>query len=310
MEQKLKRGFRRCSSPQTCRSDYDVEINDCSCGGYTVDSTNIGLGLVNYWFNYWSRYISKIKSSILVYFDMLPSSLVLLVVGSVASADPVRKPHIMLVLADDFGWYNIGWRNPEIRSPALDGLAKDGIILNRHYTFKYCSPTRSSLLSGRLPLHVNQNNECNLIESRSGIDLRMTLLPAKMKQAGYSTHMVGKGHLGARTPANLMINRGFDSHFGFLKGGEDHQTQCLSDADGWKGPDLWRNHGPAVQGMCKTRFKDFAVGFGCTTVFAIPGDAFAVRDPSWVSSDMYDDTLMLFTADNGGVTHGGQLGNN
>lgn len=99
MEQKLKRGFRRCSSPQTCRSDYDVEINDCSCGGYTVDSTNIGLGLVNYWFNYWSRYISKIKSSILVYFDMLPSSLVLLVVGSVASADPVRKPHIMLVLA-------------------------------------------------------------------------------------------------------------------------------------------------------------------------------------------------------------------
>ena len=50
---------------------------------------------------------------------------------------------------DDFGWYNIGWRNPEIRSPALDALAADGIVLNRHYTFKYCSPTRASLLSGQ-----------------------------------------------------------------------------------------------------------------------------------------------------------------
>eukprot|EP01047_Picozoa_sp_COSAG01_P065834 COSAG01_NODE_8966_length_2600_cov_4.632947_6_plen_84_part_01 len=41
--------------------------------------------------------------------------------------------------------------------------------------------------------------------------------------------IAGKGHLGARTPSNLMINRGFDRHFGFLKGGEDHLTQCLSD---------------------------------------------------------------------------------
>lgn len=60
--------------------------------------------------------------------------------------------------------------------------------------------------------------------------------------------MTGKGHLGARTPANLMINRGFDRHFGFLKGGENHQTQCLGDRGfpSGNGPDLWRDHGPAV----------------------------------------------------------------
>ena len=61
-----------------------------------------------------------------------------------------------LQIADDFGWHNIGWRNPEIKSPNLDALAAAGIKLDRHYVFKYCSPTRSSLLSGRLPLHVNQ----------------------------------------------------------------------------------------------------------------------------------------------------------
>lgn len=131
--------------------------------------------------------------------------------------------HLLIMLntrrsfpVDDFGWYNIGWRNPEIRSPALDGLAKDGIILNRHYTFKYCSPTRSSLLSGRLPLHVNQNNECNLIESRSGIDLRMTLLPAKMKQAGYSTHMVSDAFYAGseRTKTCLLVSLFFFSSLG------------------------------------------------------------------------------------------------
>jgi hypothetical protein len=167
---------------------------------------------------------------------------------SVATSAVTKKPHIFIILADDYGWHNIGWRNPEIESPNLDGLAAEGIKLDRHYVFKYCSPTRSSLLSGRLPLHVNQNNEANDIESRSGIDLRMTLLPAKMKQAGYATAMSGKGHLGARTPSNLMINRGFDRHFGFLKGGEDHLTQCLSDRGfpSGRGPDLWRDHGPAI----------------------------------------------------------------
>jgi arylsulfatase A-like enzyme len=67
-------------------------------------------------------------------------------------------------------------------------------------------------MSGRIPPHVNQNNKCNNIESTSGVDLRFTLLPQKMKVAGYTTAMVGKSHLGARSPANLPINRGFDSH--------------------------------------------------------------------------------------------------
>ena len=44
--------------------------------------------------------------------------------------------------------------------------------------------------------------------------------------------MVGKSHLGARSPANLPINRGFDVHFGFLKGGEDHYTQGSGSVGG------------------------------------------------------------------------------
>ena len=72
----------------------------------------------------------------------------------------------------------------------------------------------------------------------------MTMLPERLKKAGYRTAMVGKSHLGARSAANLPINRGFDRHFGFLKGGEDHLTQRSRD-DGLSFVDLWRDHGPA-----------------------------------------------------------------
>ncbi len=58
--------------------------------------------------------------------------------------------------------------------------------------YKYCSPTRSSFLTGRLPVHVNQDNQCNDASSTSGADLRMTLLPEKLRLAGYETAAVGK----------------------------------------------------------------------------------------------------------------------
>ena len=97
------------------------------------------------------------------------------------------KPDLILMLADDLGWNNVGWRNAELRTPALDEGRATGIDLQRMYAFKYCSPTRSSLMSGRLPLHVTQNNKNNDVDNPGGADLRMTLLPQRLKAAGYRT---------------------------------------------------------------------------------------------------------------------------
>eukprot|EP01063_Lacrimia_lanifica_P028197 TRINITY_DN407_c0_g3_i3.p2 TRINITY_DN407_c0_g3~~TRINITY_DN407_c0_g3_i3.p2 ORF type:complete len:400 (+),score=178.57 TRINITY_DN407_c0_g3_i3:349-1548(+) len=68
----------------------------------------------------------------------------------------------------------------------------------------------------------------------------MTLLPQKLKMKNYSTAMIGKGHIGARSAAFLPHNRGFDHHFGFLSGAEDHNTQRHGDM-----VDLWLNDAPA-----------------------------------------------------------------
>ena len=118
-------------------------------------------------------------------------------------------PHLIVLLVDDLGWHNVGFRNPQQHSPNLDELARSGAQLARHYTYRWCSPSRSAFLSGRLPIHVNEANAPN-ITSPGGIDVRMTLLPQKLKQGGYQTAAYGKWHVGARFRENLPSHRGFD----------------------------------------------------------------------------------------------------
>ena len=155
-------------------------------------------------------------------------------------------PHLIAILVDDLGWHNVGFHNKLQISPNIDALVASGAELSRHYTYRFCSPSRSALLSGRLPIHVNEDNPPS-ITSKGGIDLRMTLLPQKLKTAGYVTATYGKWHLGARQWPNLPMNRGFDHHLGFLTGGEDHYTQLAYEAvsKGKKPVDLWQNAQPA-----------------------------------------------------------------
>ena len=67
------------------------------------------------------------------------------------------------------------------------------------------------------------------------------LLPQALKSAGYKTAHIGKWHLGASSPARLPISRGFDEHFGYLTGAEDHWHQTIGEGV----VDLWRQKSPA-----------------------------------------------------------------
>ena len=158
---------------------------------------------------------------------------------STALCSTATKPHIIMVLGDDVGYYNLGFTegNPEAYTPNMDTLTKEGVKLDRHYVFKYCSPTRSSLMSGRLPIHVNQDNPGAL---GGGVDLRMTMLPKKLKTVGYATHHVGKWHLGQTFIENVPASRGFDTSLGYLSGSEDHFTQRVG-----AGVDLFEQFAPA-----------------------------------------------------------------
>ena len=148
-----------------------------------------------------------------------------------------KLPNIVFVLVDDWGFADVGFRNPAISSPNFDDLAKTGLVLNRHYVFKYCSPSRASFLTGRWPHHAHQWNLPPT--DMAGTNLKMTMLPAKLRMAYYSTHMVGKWHQGFFDPKYIPTNRGFDTSSGFLSGGENHMTQKMQCAT-----DYWKNDAP------------------------------------------------------------------
>jgi hypothetical protein len=130
-------------------------------------------------------------------------------------------------MVDDLGWNGLGFNggNTEIKTPYIDELAHGGVILNNHYVYKYCSPTRASFLTGRVPGHGIQENNLGMT-AKVGCNIALTMIGAKMKQANYRTAQVGKWHQGFYTKDYTPHGRGFDSSLGFLGGGEDHLSQC------------------------------------------------------------------------------------
>ena len=115
---------------------------------------------------------------------------------AVAGASP---PHLVYILADDLGWHAPGFREPSLLTPALDDLRANGVELSGYYTYKYCSPTRASLLTGRLPFKIESTRN-NLIpfSQEDGVNLNFTMLPAKLKAAGYKCVVSRRGSLRTR----------------------------------------------------------------------------------------------------------------
>jgi len=80
-----------------------------------------------------------------------------------------KLPNILLVLADDLGWYDVGFHNPKIQTPHIDKLAKDGVILDNYYVQPVCTPTRGALMTGRYPIHTGMEGGCSCSQSEHNV---------------------------------------------------------------------------------------------------------------------------------------------
>jgi len=131
----------------------------------------------------------------------------------------MKKPNIILMLADDLGYGDISCLNPNsrIHTKNLDQLASEGLnCTDAHATSALCSPSRYGLLTGRynwrswLKSQVLIATEDNMIEEG-----RMTIA-SMLKGQGYRTACIGKWHLGvqwARTnnaPPQLDYSKMYD----------------------------------------------------------------------------------------------------
>jgi len=163
------------------------------------------------------------------------SCTVLLTTGTIdassSSSSASSPPHILFIVADDLGYNDISLHgSPQIPTPNIDSLAQDGVTLGRFYANPVCSPTRTSLLSGRSTCHTGIYMPF-LDGTPYQLSANFTLLPQYLKSCcNYSTHIVGKWHLGFSNYANLPLSRGFDSHLGYWNGAEDYVQHYVAGA--------------------------------------------------------------------------------
>ncbi len=75
------------------------------------------------------------------------------------------------------------------------------MILERFYAYRFCSPSRSSFLTGRNPIHVNTGNDAltlynakDQVSGFAGIPRNMSTIANKLAAAGYNTLQAGKWH--------------------------------------------------------------------------------------------------------------------
>lgn len=154
-----------------------------------------------------------------------PGAIGIDIYSSFNSTASVTKPSVMFVLVDDNGWAGIGYNNPYLNTPTLDALAEGGLKLTSSYVYKYCAPTRGAFLTGRFPFKLAATRS-NFIPWTlpDGTHLSYAMLPKKLASAGYVSYHVGKWHQGFVTPEYTPTGRGFNYSYGFLEGGEDHNT--------------------------------------------------------------------------------------
>ena len=132
-----------------------------------------------------------------------------------AQAAPAQKPNILLILADDMGWGDLRCHgNEKLDTPSLDKLQSQSVELDHFYVSPVCSPTRSSLLTGRHHFRLRVLNTTSGLETMHGEEV--TLAEA-LKPAGYVSGCFGKWHNGANHPTTAR-GQGFDEFFGFVGG--------------------------------------------------------------------------------------------
>ncbi|NGM70199.1 sulfatase [Natronolimnobius sp. AArcel1] len=113
------------------------------------------------------------------------------------------NPNIVLVHCHDLGKY-LGCYDSAVETPQVDALADSGVRFDRHFvTAPQCSPSRSSLMTGR---HPHQNGMLGLAHGNWELHDDEQVLPELLREAGYDTHLFGLQHI-TEYPDRLGYNQ-------------------------------------------------------------------------------------------------------
>jgi arylsulfatase A-like enzyme len=179
--------------------------------------------------------------------DLIPAGALLLaclfVPDRPCHAERPDRPNVVLIIADDMAWNDCGaYGNPKVRTPHIDRLAREGMRFDRAFvTASSCSPSRSSILTGRYPHNTGAE------ELHWPLPPEQVTFVEKLRASGYCTAAAGKWHLGdaikdrfdrvrEASPAGFQLGTGQDAKArmsvqgsGAAQGGYDQWIAVLRD---------------------------------------------------------------------------------
>jgi len=178
------------------------------------------------------------------FFVVVVAGLNVLCGQSPAAESAQEKPNIVYILADDMGYADPGFNGGrDIKTPNLDKLAREGSVLESFYVQPVCSPTRAVLMTGRYP---TQTGVYTVVRPNApwGLKLEERTLARSLREAGYETAICGKWHLGEFRPEYRPTHRGFDHQYGLWFGMIDYFTHMRGGQLDWHRDDqLCRDKG-------------------------------------------------------------------
>ena len=188
----------------------------------------------------------------------------LLVLSGLAAFQTVRadsapgRPNVILIMTDDQSYGDLGIHgNPLIRTPNLDRLAKESVRLRQFYVCPVCSPTRSSLLTGR---YNYRTGVVDTYQGRSIMSPDEQTLAERLATAGYRTGIFGKWHLGDNAPMR-PVDQGFQRSL-VHKGGGIGQPSDLPGGRHYHDPVLLDDGKvQKFDGYCSDIFTNGAIDF-------------------------------------------------
>lgn len=152
-------------------------------------------------------------------FSMLPLLMIFLFTS--CKNEPKGPPNIVFIIADDISWNDFScYGNEDVNTPYIDRLAREGLKFNNVYlTASSCSPSRSSIISGRYP------HNTGAAELHTPLPGHLPVFPGELQKAGYHTAASGKWHMGD------AAKRGFDTLAitDIGPGGEKHWLNLLKE---------------------------------------------------------------------------------
>lgn len=152
-----------------------------------------------------------------------------------------RRPNIVWLLVDDMGYGDPGafggGAAMGAATPNMDRLAAEGLKLTSTYSQATCTPTRSAILTGRLPVRTGLTRPIlagdTIIRNPWADEIS---LPALLSETGYATVLSGKWHVG-ETQGMRPQDVGFDEFYGFYEA----QKEISQGFDKRRYPDLALN---------------------------------------------------------------------